>query len=340
MAKLRLQYIHEYADRHGKVRRYFRHRNVKGPLPGIPGSAEFMAAYQKFLGVDTHACPARHLGSALPGSFGALINEFYGSRPFLNLKQSSRHTYKCVLEPLAAKHGHRDARKLDHKTASTLIEDIGATKPAMANLTRSVLKRVMQYGIKAGYVDANPFIGIDRHKVGSFHCWTEGELQQFEQRWPMGTRQRLAFELLLRTAQRGGDVVKMKRSDIVNGELHVIPQKTGVELYLPVAPELERALRAYPANGLTLIAREDGRPITRAGLQRMMCHAVEAAGLPPRWLPHGLRKACLRRLAESGATEKQIASWSGHKSPQEVARYTAAADQRQLAKDAISRGRK
>jgi hypothetical protein len=43
----------------------------------------------------------------------------------------------------------------------------------------------------------------------------------------------------------------------------------------------------------------------------------------------------MRRLAEEGATEKQIAAVSGHKSLREVQRYTAAADQRRLAQDAL-----
>jgi hypothetical protein len=43
---LKLRYIHEYRDRHGKLRRYFRragHKDV--PLRGTPGSKEFLRAY-------------------------------------------------------------------------------------------------------------------------------------------------------------------------------------------------------------------------------------------------------------------------------------------------------
>jgi hypothetical protein len=49
---------------------------------------------------------------------------------------------------------------------------------------------------------------------------------------------------------------KMRRSDIVDGELLVIQEKTGTELYLPVIPELEQALRGYLAKGLALIGNE------------------------------------------------------------------------------------
>ena len=47
MAVIWIPYVNKYADRHGRVRHYFRKRGHKAvPLPGIPGSAEFMAAYQ------------------------------------------------------------------------------------------------------------------------------------------------------------------------------------------------------------------------------------------------------------------------------------------------------
>ena len=42
----RLPYVQEYRDRHGKIRRYFRRPGSRRiPLPGRPGSKEFMTAY-------------------------------------------------------------------------------------------------------------------------------------------------------------------------------------------------------------------------------------------------------------------------------------------------------
>ena len=127
----------------------------------------------------------------------------------------------------------------------------------------------------------------------------------------------------------------MKRSDIADGEIHVIQEKTGAELYIPLVPELQRALKAYPARGLTLIGWKNGRPISRVGLSDMMRAATKEAGLPAKCVAHGLRKAAMRRLAEDGCTEKQIAAISGHKTLTEIQRYTAAADQRRLARDAV-----
>ena len=328
VALLKLKYVNEYVDRTGKPRRYFRRGATRGPLSGDVGSPEFMAAYQALLG-DKPAPTTK-----ITGSLGLLITEFYASRAFRSLKQSSKQTYRAALEPLAKVHGHRTA-KISHRQAAKLIADIGETKPAMANLTKRVLQALYKYGVKNKWVDANPIIGIDPFKTGTHHTWTEGELQTYERRWPVGTRQRLAYVLLLYSTQRVGDVAKMHRSDLVAGELHVIQQKTGAELYLPFVEEMQRALAAIPAKGLTLFTRDDGKPMTRAGLTRFMGQAIAEAGLPAKCVSHGLRKAGMRRLAEAGKSVNQIAAVSGHKSLREVQRYTEAADQRRLARDAM-----
>jgi integrase len=329
---LKLKYVNEYVDRTGKLRRYFRRGGrTLGPLPGDVGSEEFMAAYQGYLSAGSSK-PAPTVRNS-EGSFGRLITDYYGSRPFADLKPSSRQTYRYVLEPLAKAHGHRSVAEMTHKHASKLIQNIGAKKPGMANLTKSVLQNLMKYAVKEGWRDDNPFIGIDRYKGGTHHTWTEGEIKAYEKKWRLGTRQRLAFALLLHTGQRVSDVAKMVRGDITpDGLLHVIQEKTGVELYLPIVPELEQAMRAYPARGLALIGREDGRPISERGLSHIIRLAVEEAGLPAKCVAHGLRKAKMRRLAEAGATEKEIAAWSGHTTLREIERYTKAADQKRLAK--------
>jgi hypothetical protein len=64
VTKLDLTYVHEYGDRHGHIRRYF--RNVyRVPLPGKPGSPEFMAAYEKAL-ANAPRLKKKHLADAEP----------------------------------------------------------------------------------------------------------------------------------------------------------------------------------------------------------------------------------------------------------------------------------
>ena len=79
MTKIRLPYVLEYSDCRGKVRRYFRRRGYKQvALPGVPGSDEFMAAYQAAL-AQTGALAVRFS----PGSMSALITSYLKSDSFI-----------------------------------------------------------------------------------------------------------------------------------------------------------------------------------------------------------------------------------------------------------------
>jgi integrase len=271
------------------------------------------------------------------GTFARLIADYSRSAGFANLKPSSQKLYKLVLDRIAERHGHRLVRDARRSDARKMVEEIGAAKPAMANITRAVLRLLMQYAVDAELRLDNPVIGLRAYRTGTRHTWTDDELSQFERRWPLGTRERLAYSLLLYTGQRAGDVVKMRRSELSDGLIRVIQEKTGAQLSIPLHPALIAAIKAMPAKGVTLIGDANGRPIKRATLTLIMKKAVESAGLPTRCVAHGLRKAIMRRLAESGSSAKEIAAISGHRTLKEIERYTAAADQVRLSKGAMAK---
>lgn len=334
VAKIKLRYVDEYIDRTGKLRRYFRKGGKRvGPLTGEPGSEEFMTAYAAYLAQK----PAAAKTTLHADSLGKLIMDFYGSRFFTDRKPSTRQLYKYALDPISKAHGHRSASTMPAEAAEKIINQIGAEKPGMANLTRAVMRRLFQFALKTKRRKDNPMIGVEAFKVGEHHTWTDAELRQFEDKWRLGTRQRLAYALLLYTGQRVGDVVKMRRADVADGLIHVVQQKTGAELWVPIHPELAKALKSFPAVGLTLIGDACGRPLKRPALSALMRKAIEEAGLPPRCVSHGLRKAAMRRLAEAESTANQIASISGHKTLKEVERYTKAADQKKMARQAMGK---
>jgi integrase len=87
------------------------------------------------------------------------------------------------------------------------------------------------------------------------------------------------------------------------------------------------------------LVNELGRSFTAKGFGKWFTAQCERIGL--RGLsPHGLRKAACRRLAEAGCSANEIAAISGHKSLNEVARYTRAVDQARLARNAMARIRR
>jgi enterobacteria phage integrase len=333
VTKIRLPYVQEYKDRTGKVRRYLRRPGFKRvPLPGTPGSSRFMAAYEAGLAV-TEAPRHKHDD----GTIGALVLGFYRSSSFTRLKPSSQTLYRKVLEKFAREDGHRLVRDMPRRVARRIIEEIGEARPSMANLTTSIMRCLFAYAVDLELRPDNPFARIKPYNTGTHHTWADVEISRYESAWQIGTRERLGFDLLLYIGQRVGDVAHMRRSDLREGTIHIKQEKTGTEISIPVHPNLLRSLKETPAKGLMLIGSPHGSPMTGKGLSALVSRASRAAGLSGKCVPHGLRKAAMRRLADHSATTKEIQSVSGHRSLREIERYTEKADQRRLARAAIAR---
>jgi len=111
-------------------------------------------------------------------------------------------------------------------------------------------------------------------------------------------------------------------------------QKTDTPLLIPMDEGLVQALAAVPRTNLTFLVTERGAPFTAAGFGNWFRDRCNEAGLP-RCSAHGLRKLAATRMANAGCSSDQIKAVTGHKSLSEVARYTKAADQARLARQAI-----
>jgi integrase len=139
------------------------------------------------------------------------------------------------------------------RVARRIIEEIGETRPSTANLTTKIMRCLFAYAVDLELRPDNPFARIKHYNTGTHHTWTDAEIAAYEAAWRIGTRERLAFDLLLYTAQRVGDVARMRRSDLRDGEIHITQEKTGTEIGIPVHPDLLRSLKATPVKGLSLI---------------------------------------------------------------------------------------
>lgn len=350
MTSVRLPNIDRFKDRHGHLRHYFRqkHGAPRISLPGKPGSAEFMAAYQA--AIAGASAPAKPAGpSAGDYSFKALAQHYYRSPEFRKLKDHTQHVYRLVIgrfldgDPEKEKvgHGHRDARQMKREHVKKLMGDMADTPGAANNLLKK-LRNLMNCAIDLDWRTDNPTAKVKLFQEGEYHTWTEAELAQFEKRWAIGTPERTAFALHLYTGQRRSDVCALGWPK--NGLIEVTQVKgrkdaPQVHLSIPVHPELEKALEAWERRPdvPTILYNGRGNAFTVAGYGNFIGDAIRAAGLPDVCGSHGLRKAAARRLAEAGCTEKQIMAITGHTTLKEVARYTKAANQVGLAKDALAR---
>ena len=202
------------------------------------------------------------------------------------------------------------------------------------------IRALMKYAIEIGLRPDNPVTGVKlpNLKTDGYHSWTEAEIEQFEERHGLGTKARLALALLLYTGQRRGDVIRLGRQHMRDGFMHVRQQKTGIELAIPIHATLAAIIAETPADHLTLLTTQTGKPFSAAGFGNWFRDRCNEAGLA-HCTAHGLRKAAARRLAEVGCTTHEIASITGHASLGEVQRYTKAADQKRLAPSAMEKAK-
>lgn len=335
--RLPLRYVQIFKDRHGVERYYFRRAGCpRVALPGPVGAPEFLAAYHAALAQEPPPAASRKAPEA--GTFGKLALDYMASVHFRRTKASSQAVTRSILERFAAAHGHRTVAGMKRRHVEAIVSAMHET-PAAANNLLSRLRMLIKFAIAHDLVRHDVTRGIPFYREGSIHTWTDAELMQFEERWPVGTRQRTAYALALFTGQRRSDVVRMTWADYdaAAGTIRVKQMKTGTELLVPVHAALREALEAWPRNHIAILANAKGHGTSIHGFGGFMADAIARAGLPSRCVLHGLRKAAARRLAEAGCSALQIMAVTGHKTLAEVQRYAAQAQQEPMARDAISR---
>jgi integrase len=331
------KYVHGFIDRHGKPRWYFRRARFKrAPLPGLPWSPEFMAAYEQARAGQPAPIGAKHIKL---GTLRALAVSYFASPAFRTTRPSTQYTYRNIVDRLCAEHGDKRVALLQREHVIKLLTARAAT-PATANALRCSLRALMRHAVEIGMRSDDPTRDVRKipaAKGEGYHAWTEAEIEQFERRHPVGSRARLAFGLLLYTGQRRSDVVRMGRQHIDAGVICVRQQKTGREVWIPVHDALAPII-AEASSNLTFLLTDQGKPYTAPGFGNWFRDQCRAAGLYG-CSAHGLRKAAARRLAEAGCSTHEIAAITGHASLKEVARYTEAVDRKRLAQSAMAKVR-
>jgi len=362
MTGLRLRYVNAFRDRHGRLRHYFRRPGCKSvALPGLPGSVEFIQAYQSALAGEPPQAP---LGAArtLPGTVNELVVGYLdcvpgSTSPFKALAAETQRTRRSILENFREAHGDkrvfrteangRRVMLLSREHVQRIVNEKSSTPFAQRNFLNT-LRAMFKWAVAEGRVPDNPTLGVTRQQIKStgYRTWSDGDIEQYKQRHPLGRMARLAIELLLTTAARRSDVVKLGPQHVQDGtitfEQHKKDGDEDALVIIPLHPEFCEALAAMPSSNVvsltpTFLTTSFGKPFAVAGFGNWFRDRCNEAGLPRGISAHGLRKATARRLADLGCTAHQIAAVTGHATLAEVQRYTKAADRKRLAREAMKK---
>ena len=230
------KYVHGYIDCRGRPRWYLRragHRRV--PLPGLPWSPEFMAAYEAAMAGEKIE-PGK--SKIKPGSVADLITLYYQTAAFTRLSDATRQTYRGILDRFRAGYGDLPVARLEEQHIMAILDKKAAT-PAAANNLRRMLRAIMKLAKQRKMIKLNPMTDIEpmRYKVKGFKDWPDADIKLFTDAYAIGTRERLAFELMLCAAPRRSDVIRLGPEHVIGGRLVYRQKKTGAEIDIPEAKE-------------------------------------------------------------------------------------------------------
>src|SRR5215470_18974962 len=309
MAHVRLKGLNRVRKRlaNGTVETY--HYAWKGGprLPGKPGSAEFVAAYNE--AVTQRAQPPR-------GILLSILQSYQASPHFQDLADSTRRSYSPLIMRIEKAFGDFPLTAMtDRRTRGVFMawRDRIAVESGrrQADYAWTVLARVLSWGLDRGLVAANPCERGGRlyRASRSDKIWTEADEAAFLAKAP--THLHLPLVLALWTGQRQGDLLRLPWSAYDGIHIRLRQGKTGARIVIPVGAPLKSALDATPRRSTLILTSTGNRPWTSDGFRSSWRKACATAGVTGVTF-HDLRGTAVTRLALAGCTEAEIASITGH----------------------------
>lgn len=339
MIAMRRQYEHVVREktRHGKVVWYFRRGHEKRiRLPDEYGSAEFETVYEAALyGLPIPTITATR---AKHGTLKWLVDEYRDSAEWNEFRPTTQSTKTAILNRVLKTAGDSLVKDI---TPDTIRQgrDRRAKTPDAANRFIKTLSPLFKFAVERQYMSANPCTGVAKLKVkdtGGFKTWPAEDILAFENTHPIGTKARLAFDLLRYTGLRRSDMVLLGRQHVKNGIVRMRTQKTSTQLGLVIIPVLQRTISATRDIGdLTYLVTEYGRPFTAAGFGNWFRERCNEAGVTG--AAHGIRKFAANTLVEADVKPAELMAIFGWRSLKQADDYIKEVNRLKLASAAMNK---
>ncbi|WP_444460930.1 tyrosine-type recombinase/integrase [Rhodobacter capsulatus] len=263
------------------------------------------------------------------GTFAWAVDIYKTGPTWAKLAPSTRKSRESIFRRYLKTQGDRPLSCISSEEIEAALYAKGGN--AAVNELKA-LKPIFSYAHKLRIIPTDPTRGLqlDRPESDGFVTAGAEEIARFQELWPIGTVERLVFDLALFTGAARVDLVKLSRRNVSDGVLSFRRQKTQVLSQVPLTPELRAVIARTPDIAPAFILNTRGKPYTAESVGNLFRKAAAKAGMVARL--HGLRKAFCVYWAEKGATTHQIAAMAGHMTLGEVERYTRAADRIKMVK--------
>lgn len=278
-----------------------------GPrLPGKPGDAEFIAAYNE--AVASKKKPTT-------GLLLSILRGFQASSDFLDLADRTRLDYVRQIKLIEAKFGDFPLSAMDdRRTRGEFMEwrdKLALKSRRQADYAWVVLARVLSWALDRGHILANPCSKGGRlyHGTRADKVWTVDDEANFLAKAPGHLH--LPLLLALWTGQRQGDLLRLAWTQYDGSVIRLQQSKTGARVVVPVGAPLKAALDAIGGKEGPILRNSDGAAWSPDGFRASWGKACDRAGIVGVTF-NDLRGTAVTRLALAGCTEAEIATITGH----------------------------
>jgi integrase len=341
MTRPRPPHLHREVTRHKKPVWYV--RVGKGPRIRIRadyGTSEFAAEYQAAItGVPLGTGVSRLTPST--GTLAWLIERFRETPAWLSLSPATRKKRENIFRQIIESAGRQPYTAITEAHIAAGRDKRGKT-PHQARAFIDTMRCLYAWAKEVGFVRIDPAADVKYPTLKSgegFPIWIDRDVAAYEARWPIGTKERVWFDVLSYTGLRRGDAVRLGKQHVREGEAVITTEKSGgkVEVIIPLHlfPALIGTLRAGPTGDLHFIAGAHGKPMTKDSFGNAFHFACRAAGIKKS--AHGLRKLAATRAAEAGANIWQLNAMFGWTGTKMASHYTQAFERRRAAREGFKR---
>lgn len=269
------------------------------------------------------------------GTVGALVTGYRASAAYHNLADSTRDYMRRNLDAIRATWGEAVAADLESRH---IRADLAKLSPNPANMRLRAWKAMCKWAFQeAALIETDPAAPIRKRvtpKSDGFTAWTREDVETFRAYWPHDTEQRMAFEVIHRTAAAVVDACRVGPAMVRDGWLHYVRKKSGSPAVCPMTAEtspawfehddhLTACLAAQPRH-LIYIMTQAGKPRSHKSVSQWFAGACRAAGINGK-SAHGLRKYRAAVFKENGASAEQRMAILGHETESEAKDYAASA---------------
>jgi hypothetical protein len=144
-------------------------------------------------------------GGHVQGTFAWGLALYRQSQAWAALSHATQRQRSNIFKHIEAALG--DSKLWDWKRGGIAAgRDKRAATPAAAGMSVKALRGFFGWALEAGHVTTNPTEGVKIVEVATegFEPWTDDDVAAYRACWPLGTRQRVAFEVFRTWANEAG----------------------------------------------------------------------------------------------------------------------------------------